>query len=130
MKYALAMFFIAFSLTTVAQTKPPKKASKIVQVLDSNAFTTCYKFLVSQGFTIQNADRELGIIKTEPNDGLRVSVNILDSTAYYSATFELYLLSGGTTIMNACWCGLAGDYRRNYFKRFMAVFEGQNYTFQ
>jgi len=122
---------VLVSITAQAQVKPPKNTSKVVQVMDSNAFNTCYKFLIEKGYTIDQADRDLGLIKTAMSDRFQITVNILDTIAYFSASFEFVApYSGSTSIMKACWCGLAGDYRRRYFKRLLAMFEGVEYTFR
>ena len=68
MRTILIMLSVLLSYSTQAQVIPPKKASKIVVTLDSNAFNTSYKFLIEKGFTIDKADRDLGLIKTVKRD--------------------------------------------------------------
>ncbi len=131
MRTILIMLSVLLSYSTQAQVIPPKKASKIVVTLDSNAFNTSYKFLIEKGYTIDKADRDLGLIKTVKRDMHTINVNILDSTVYYSVTFvTLVGLTLEPMTIEACWCGILGDYRKKYFKKLIALFEGKEYTFK
>jgi len=100
------------------QEKPPKKSSgiKLVFESDSAAFNWSKRFLITEGYSIEMADQENGLIKTVEKSMLTINVVIIDSTAIFRGVFRM--LNGLTmqqTTMDACFCGIIGDYRKKYF---------------
>ena len=80
MKTILIVLTVLLSYSTQAQVTPPKKASKIVQVLDSNAFTTTYKLYETQNMWT--------FIKLNTRNGL---MWIVQYSTEDSSRFEVYL---------------------------------------
>ncbi len=133
MKLLTTLTILLMALSGLSQDKPPKRSNTIVVQFDNDsvAFSESYKLLVHNGYSVSNADRSIGFITTNTKDLHTVSVSIINGTARFTSTYQQYTLSGNVD-MQACWCGIKGDYRRRYFQRLIDMVSSlsDQYVFQ